>query len=80
MWRNMDVTYLLMQQHIDGEELRQIFFEAFETAPKKRSFMLKILLRLLSSTVLRPPSNLDLNVVSKLATMFVMEHLAVRLS
>ena len=77
MFATMQRTFLVIVDSLDGEELRQLFVKCFDECPKARSWPVSAIVHLLSSTIMRPASGLDLKVVSKLATMFANEHLAV---
>ena len=77
MFAQMQRTFLVIHESLNGDELRELFVKCFDECPKQRSFTTGLLLRALSRTVLQPPPDLDMAVVSKLAAMFANEHLAV---
>jgi hypothetical protein len=73
IFKAMQKTYIVEQDEIDGGQLQALFVRCFDKAKRRRSCWGKTLAKVL----LRPPSKIDIETVSKLAAMFIMEHLAV---
>ena len=71
MYQGMHKTFFVTQTYINGIQIQQMLMQCFEEGQKRRNGRSW-------RWLLRPPDGLNLDIVSRLSTLFIVERLSVR--